>query len=120
MAVRAGIRQKGWSVVGDVIWAPFPFTTLSSWKFRPVVVVADVREMREADWLVCEITTSPIPYANAIPIGRSDMQSGHLPRESRVRPNRMTTLNESAFGDYIGRLTGAKLSEIHAAVRNLF
>ena len=69
---------------------------------------------------MCEITTSPIPYAKAIPIGRNDMQSGRLPRQSRARPDRVATLNERIFGDYIGRMTGAKLSEIHAAVRNLF
>ena len=107
-------------MVGDVIWAQFPFSDLSDWKFRPVAVVADVREMREKDWLVCEITTSPIPYAKAISVGRNDMQSGRLPRQSRVRPDRIATLNESTFGDYIGRLTGAKLSEVTTAVRNLF
>ena len=107
-------------MVGDVIWARFPFSNLTNWKFRPVVVVADVKEMREDDWLVCEITTSSIPYAKAIPIGRNDMHSGRLPRQSKVRPDRIATLNESVFGDYIGRLTDAKLSEIHAAVRGLF
>ena len=107
-------------MVGDIIWAPFPFSDLSDWKLRPVVIVADVREMREADWLVCEITTSPIPYTKAIPIGRNDMQSGRLARQSRVRPDRVATLSESVFENYIGRLTDAKLSEIHAAVRGLF
>ena len=107
-------------MTGDVIWARFPFTNLSGWKFRPVVVVADVREIGENDWFVCEITTSPIPYAKAISVGRNDMQSGRLPRQSRVRPDRVATLNESAFGDYIGRLTDAKLSQITTTVRNLF
>lgn len=107
-------------MTGDVIWARFPFSDLSVWKFRPVAVVTDVREMRENDWLVCEITTSSIPYAKAIPIGRNDMQSGRLPRESRIRPDRIATLNESVFKDYIGRLTDAKLSEIATAIRGLF
>lgn len=107
-------------MVGDVIWAPFPFSNLSGWKFRPVVVVADVQEIGENDWLVCEMTTSLIPYARAIPIGQNDMQSGRLPRESRVRPDRVSTLNESVFGSAIGRLTDVKLSQITATVRSLF
>ena len=107
-------------MVGDVIWTRFPFSDLSDWKFRPVAVVADVREMREDDWLVCEITTSPIPYTKAMPIDRNDMRSGRLPRQSRVRPDRLATLNERAFGDYIGRLTDAKLEEIVRAVQSLF
>ena len=107
-------------MVGDVIWARFPFTDLSDWKFRPVVVVADVKQIREDDWLVCEMTTSSISYARAIPIAQNDMRLGRLPRESRVRTDRLATLNESAFGRTIGHLTDAKLSQIIAAVRNLF
>ena len=107
-------------MVGDVIWARFPFSDLSDWKFRPVAVVADAREMGEDDWLVCEITTSPIPYAKAIAIGRGDMQLGRLRQESRVRPDRIVTLNESTFGRSIGRLTAAKQAEVLAAIRNLF
>ena len=107
-------------MVGDVIWARFPFSDLSSWKFRPVAVVADVREMGEDDWLVCEITTSTIPYARAIAIGRGDMQLGRLRRESRARPDRIVTLNESTFGRPIGRLSANKLAEILDAIRGLF
>ena len=36
-------------MVGDVIWAKFPFSDLSDWKFRPVAVIADAREMGEDD-----------------------------------------------------------------------
>jgi mRNA interferase MazF len=107
-------------MVGDVIWAKFPFTDLSSWKTRPVLVVADVGARNEEDWLVCEITTSSLPYAKAIPISRNDVLSGRLQPSSRVRPDRIATLNERAFSDPIGRLTDAKLVEILTVVRGLF
>ena len=107
-------------MVGDVTWAKFPFSDLSDWKFRPVAVIADAREMGEDDWLMCEITTSTIPYARAIAIGQDDMQLGRLRRESRVRPDRIVTLNESTFGRPIGWLTAAKQAEIATAIRGLF
>lgn len=107
-------------MVGDVIWAPFPFTDLTQTKLRPVVVLADVRDGRERDWMVCEIT-SQVGHLREIPITRADMQFGRLrSRVSRIRPDRMATLDERVFVRTIGRLTDAKLAEVLAAVRGLF
>ena len=59
-------------MVGDIVWAPFPFTSLSNTKVRPVLIVADVRNLRENDWIVCEITSASIVPARAIEITQSD------------------------------------------------
>ena len=107
-------------MTGDIVWAPFPFTNLTAAKTRPALVVADVRDGSEHDWLLCEITTGRVHHAREITIARNDMLAGRLRANSRVRPDRMATLNESVFGNYIGRLTDAKLAEILAAVRALF
>ena len=48
------------------------------------------------------------------------MEDGELRRRSWVRPNRLTTLNESVFQHTIGRLSAAKHAEVSAAVRSLF
>ena len=107
-------------MTGDIIWAPFPFTNLTAAKTRPALVVADVRDGSEYDWILCEITTGRVHHAREITIARSDLLAGRLRANSRVRPDRMATLNESVFGNYIARLTDAKLAEILAAVRALF
>lgn len=102
------------------MWAPFPFTNLTQSKIRPVLVIADVREVAEDDWIVCEITSGPIIQSRSIAITPNDMQSGGLRHGSRVRPDRLTTLNEYVFQGNLGRLTDAKLDEILTAVRGLF
>ena len=108
-------------MVGDIVWAPFPFTNLTQTKLRPVLVISDVRDGRERDWIVCEITSGRVVHTRSIPIAPGDMQSGRLRRNnSRVRPDRMTTLDESVFQQTIARLTDDKLAEITAAVRALF
>ncbi len=107
-------------MVGDIIWAPYPFTDLTQAKLRPVLVVADVRDVREDDWIVCEITSGRARHIREIPIARGDLQSGELRRGSKVRPDRLATLDEKVFEDTIGRLTDAKLAEVLAAVRALF
>ena len=104
-------------MVGDVVWAEFPYTDLSSAKDRPAIILADVG-MR--DWVLCEITSVGQVRPGDIAIANSDLQVGRLPRRSRARPSRIHTLNESVFRRTVGRLTDAKLSEILAAVRNLF
>ena len=107
-------------MVGDIIWAPYPFTDLTQAKLRPVLVVADVRDVREDDWIVCEITSGRARHIREIPIARGDMQTGQLHRGSKVRPDRLATLDEKVFEDTIGRLTDAKLAEVLGAVRGLF
>ena len=107
-------------MVGDVVWAPFPFTSLRGAKIRPVLVLADAREAGEDDWIVCEITSSSTPHNRAIPIGPGDMQSGRLRRDSVARPDRLITLNQDVFRRIIGRVTDAKQAEVRAAVRSLF
>ena len=107
-------------MVGDIVWAPLRFTDLSGGKVRPVLVLADVRDGRENDWIVCELTTSVIQHARAIVITQNDMQSGRLRQASQARPDRLSTLNERVMSDPAGHLTDAKRDEILAAVRGLF
>ena len=107
-------------MTGDIIWAPFPFTNLTAAKTRPALVVADVIDGTEYDWILCEITTGRVRHDRAIAIARGDMLTGRLRVNSRIRHDRMATLNESVFGNYIGRLTDAKLAEVLASVRALF
>ena len=107
-------------MVGDIVWAPVRFTDLSGGKVRPMLVLADVRDAQENDWIVCEITTSPIPHTRAILITQNDLESGRLRRASQVRPDRILTLSEGLFQNTAGRLNDAKLGEILTAVRNLF
>ena len=68
-------------MVGDVVWAPLPFTDLRDEKVRPVLVIADAGN---EDWIVCRITTSQARYDRAIALSRRDMQSGRLRMGSQV------------------------------------
>ena len=107
-------------MVGDIVILPFPYADSEDAKDRPTVLLADVGDARYADWIVCPVTTSPIPYRRAIPISATDLTSGRLRPGSKVRPDRLATFSENRFGNTIGRLTDAKLAEILAAVRSLF
>ncbi len=50
-----------------------------------------------------------------------DLQAGQLRRRnSRARPDRLTTLNESVFQRTLARLTDSKTAEILAEIRSFF
>ena len=104
-------------MVGDVVWAPVFYTDLSGFKPRPVVLLVD-GGMR--DWIVCPITSGQLFRPGDVALARNDLERGQLPAVSRVRVDRLTTLNEIKFGRPIGRLTDAKTAEILAVVRWLF
>ena len=104
-------------MVGDIVLAPLPFTDSSETKMRPVLVAADVGL---EDWIVCEITSSSIPYARAIGISQDDLAAVQIVYASQVRPDRLFTLNESVFRRTVARLSDEKQAEIADAVRGLF
>ena len=107
-------------MVGDLVLAPLPFSDLRGTRIRPIIVLADVREVGENDWVVCQVTSRNYYRRGDIAIIQSDLQQGRLALDSRVRPMRLYTLNESRFVRTIGRLTDSKLAEVLAAVRALF
>ncbi len=104
-------------MVGDVVLAPFPYTDLSQDVTRPALVLASAGM---DDWIICQITSSPLARTRDIAIHPSDMQSGRLAPGSHVRPERLITMSESIFRRTVGRITDAKRAEVLAAVRALF
>lgn len=104
-------------MVGDIVWAQLPETDLTVGKVRPALLIADVGSR---DWVVCRMTSSPISYRAAIAIAPHDLTWGRLRPGTKVRPNRLNTVNESVFSNTIARLSDAKIEEVRAAVRALF
>ena len=107
-------------MVGDVIWTPFPFTSLRRFKSRPVVVIAKSGLDEWDDWIVCQVTRTSHKRPTSIDIDPNDMIEGQLSQRSLVRPDRIATLNERVFEFKMGRLTTTKLAEILTATRALF
>ena len=108
------------TMVGDIVILPFPYADSADAKDRPTVLLADVGDGRYADWIVCPVTTSPIPHRRAIPISAADLVAGSLDPDSKVRPDRLATFAQSRFGNTIARLTAAKTAEVLAVVSSLF
>ena len=74
----------------------------------------------QLDWMVCQVTTQPLPDSRQIALAPPDLAAGRLHARSWVRPDRMMTMNEGIFGNTVARLTEAKTAEVLAAIRSFF
>ena len=107
-------------MVGDIVIVRFPYTDMRQGTVRPGLIVADVNYHRQPDWIVCRTTTERLQGSGQILLSNTDLEAGRLDEVSWVRPDRLMTMNESVFGNTIGRLTNSKTAEILSAVRSLF
>lgn len=100
----------GGFVKGDVIVLPFPFSDLSTSKRRPAFVLA-VLDSHD-DLILCMITSRSTDDTSAIAVTATDFESGGLPRESNIRPNRLFTAEGSIVQRTAGHLSAAKVDAV--------
>ncbi len=102
---------------GVVVVVRFPFSDLSSYKFRPAVVLASAGD---ADWLLCQVTSNPYADPDAIPLPQSAFASGGLSGIGFARPNKVFTAHTSIVSGHAGVLTtSVHHSLVEAVIRIL-
>ena len=102
---------------GVVVVVRFPFSDLSSSKFRPAVVLASAGD---ADWLLCQVTSNPYADPDAIALPQSAFASGGLNGIGYARPNKIFTAHTSIVSGHAGVLsTSVHHSLVEAVMRVL-
>ena len=97
----------------DIILIPFPYTDLSQNKKRPAIILSNnEHNSKNQDLICCAITSNPREYANSIKFSDNDLDYGNLPFESRVKPNKIFTLNKNLIIKVLARLNINKSKEI--------
>jgi mRNA interferase MazF len=86
----------------QVVLLPFPFSDLSTQKFRPALVLADAGR---GDWLLCQITSKPYADPAAVEIADTDFAAGGLRLTSFARPAKLFTAHASLVQAAAGELT---------------
>jgi mRNA interferase MazF len=101
------------SAAGAVVLIKFPFSDLSSAKFRPAVVIADCRN---GDWLLCQITSNAYADPAAVQLDSSDFSFGSLHLQSFARPGKLFTAHRQLFQSELGILTPAARTRVVAGI----
>jgi mRNA interferase MazF len=107
----------GKPLVGEVVVLPFPQTNLQSGKRRPALVVAD---LPGDDLILCQITSQVRSDGFSIPLAAVDFERGRLAIDSFIRSGRLFTVEQSVILYAVGKIKGAKLHDVKAAIRKLF
>lgn len=87
---------------GVVVVVRFPFSDLSSSKFRPAVVIASAGD---SDWILCQVTSNPYADPEALRVSPSSFASGGLNGSGFARPGKLFTANSSIISGHAGVLT---------------
>lgn len=97
----------------DIILIPFPYSDLSQTKRRPAIILSNGEyNSNNLDIICCAITSNPRSYENSVEIKSKDFESGDLDYDSRVKPNKIFTLNQNMVVKKLAKLNIKKSKEI--------
>ena len=86
---------------GAIVTARFPYSDLTDWPVRPVVVLARAGPQ---DWVLGQVTSNPYADSLAIELTNDALDQGILRLVSYFRPNKLFTGNEALIITPIARL----------------
>jgi mRNA interferase MazF len=104
-------------VAGEIVVIPFRRTDGNGEKRRPALVIAD---LPGADLILCQITSRGHWDSFAVPLDKSDCESGQLDQPCFIRPQRLFTVEQHVILRSVGKVTAAKYDEVFKKVRTLF
>lgn len=99
---------------GDIVLVPFPFTDLSATKRRPVLVLSNDGYNRSGmDFICCGITSNLEGDAcHSVPIDNGCMESGFILQPSRIKVDKIVTLERSLIVKAIGKANPATIEKV--------
>ncbi len=99
---------------------PFPFTDLSQSKRRPVLILSNLQHnMATRDFISCGITSNLRNRAFSVLLDPSEMVEGMLPVRSRIKYDKIFTLEKSLVIKRVGKINPEKLRQVRALLTSL-
>ena len=90
---------------GEVIIVPFPFSDLSSVKQRPVLILSKNSDNENSsDIITCGITSNLRNIKYSVLISNKDLENGEIPTESRIKVDKLFTLDKSIIKKRVAKL----------------
>ncbi len=100
----------------EVVIIPFPYSDLSGIKRRPALVIAD---WGGDDVICCQITSKQSKDNLEVPLNNSDFETGNLPVNSNIRPNKIFTTHKPGIIRSAGTISQKKYDEVIDAITKL-
>ncbi len=105
---------------GEVVLVPFPFTDLSQSKRRPVLIISNLQHNTATrDLISCGITSNLSNRAFSVLLDSSDMVEGALPVRSRIKYDKIFTLEKNLVIKKVGKISPLKLRQVKDSIISL-
>lgn len=98
---------------GEIVIVPFPFSDLSSIKQRPVLVLSKSSDnKRFEDIITCGITSNIKDAEYSVEIDNKNLSLGTIPMKSRIKVDKLFTLNKKIIKKKIARIDRDTFNEV--------
>lgn len=99
--MKSGIQFKQ----GEIVLVPFPFSDLRGIKQRPVLILSKAEYNSNCDDIItCGITTNKKDSKHSIIIDNKDLIEGNIPISSRIKVDKLFTLEKTIVIKKIARI----------------
>ncbi|MFH1505920.1 MAG: type II toxin-antitoxin system PemK/MazF family toxin [archaeon] len=89
----------------EIVLTPFPFSDLSNIKQRPVLILSNNEyNYKTEDLLVCGLTSTLKDTEYSVLIDNKNLEAGMIPLKSRIKVDKIFTLEQSLFKKKLGKL----------------
>lgn len=97
----------------EICLIPVPFSDLTSTKKRPVIIISNNSYNNTSkDVLVTAVTSNLAERKNTVDLNSGDLESGSLKTESKVRFDKIYSIDRSLIIKSFGKITEQKFYEI--------
>ena len=98
---------------GEILIVPFPFSDLSSIKQRPVLVLSNkIDNETSNDIITCGITSFLKETKHSVLIDNSCLETGQIPVASRIKIDKLFTLDKNIIKKRIAKLNKNTLEKV--------
>ena len=105
---------------GEIVIVPFPFSDLSNIKQRPVLILSKDADNNISDDLVtCGITSNLKDVKYSVIINNEDLEKGKIPLSSRIKVDKLFTLDKSIVKKRIAKINRQTLLKVKEEFFNL-
>ncbi len=105
---------------GEIVIVPFPFSDLSRVRQRPVLILSKEEDSKKTDDVItCGITSNLKNAAHSVLIDNTDLESGKIPVKSRIKVDKLFTLEKSIIVKSVAKIKKEALEKVRAKFKNL-
>ena len=105
---------------GEIVIVPFPFSDLSATRKRPVLILSKNKNNLVYDDIVtCGITSNLKDSFNSVLFDNSDLDKGAIPVKSRIKVDKLFTLDKSIILKKIAKLNKVAFEKVKEVFKEL-